>query len=67
MQEARRVAGVRAPRLIAAMTAAFATGQMVGPLLLQGSASIAQAVVPASVGAVVLLVASALVLWRLRP
>jgi predicted MFS family arabinose efflux permease len=32
MQEARAVAGRHAPRLIAAMTAAFAAGQIVGPL-----------------------------------
>ena len=33
IQEARRVAGPRARALIAAMTAAFAVGQIVGPLL----------------------------------
>jgi hypothetical protein len=32
MQEARRVAGASAPRLMAAMTGAFAFGQLVGPL-----------------------------------
>jgi len=32
VQEARAVAGAHAPRLIAAMTAAFAAGQIVGPL-----------------------------------
>jgi MFS family permease len=32
MQEARRVAGPAAPRLMAAMTGAFALGQLVGPL-----------------------------------
>lgn len=32
MREARRVAGASAPRLIAAMTAAFALGQLIGPL-----------------------------------
>ena len=31
MQEARRLAGAGAPRLIAAMTAAFAAGQLIGP------------------------------------
>lgn len=31
IQEARRVAGAAAPRLIAAMTAAFAVGQLAGP------------------------------------
>ena len=33
LQEARRVAGVDGPRLMAAMTAAFGTGQLIGPLL----------------------------------
>ena len=33
MQEARRVAGDGAPRLIAAMTAAFALGQLLGPVV----------------------------------
>jgi MFS family permease len=33
LQEAHRVAGVGAPRLMAAMTAAFGTGQLIGPLL----------------------------------
>jgi MFS family permease len=35
MQEARRVAGAASPRLIAAMTAAFAAGQLVGPFTLR--------------------------------
>jgi len=34
MQEARRVAGLQAPVLIAAMTSAFAAGQILGPLCL---------------------------------
>jgi hypothetical protein len=33
MQEARRVAGAHARRLMAAMTSAFALGQIVGPML----------------------------------
>lgn len=32
LQEARSVAGAQAPRLMAAMTAAFAAGQIIGPL-----------------------------------
>jgi hypothetical protein len=32
LQEARAVAGAQAPRLMAAMTAAFAAGQIAGPL-----------------------------------
>ena len=35
MQEARRVAGAAAPRLIAAMTAAFAAGQLTGPFTIK--------------------------------
>jgi MFS family permease len=35
MQEARRVAGAGAPRLIAAMTAAFAAGQLIGPFTIK--------------------------------
>ena len=36
VQEARRVAGANARSLIGAMTAAFATGQIIGPLLVAG-------------------------------
>ena len=36
IQEARRVAGAHARSLIGAMTAAFAIGQIVGPLLVAG-------------------------------
>ena len=36
IQEARRVAGVRARALIGAMTSAFAVGQIIGPLLVAG-------------------------------
>jgi len=39
VQEARNVAGVHARPLIGAMTAAFALGQIVGPLLVRGSAA----------------------------
>jgi MFS family permease len=35
MQEARRLAGAAAPRLIAAMTAAFAAGQLIGPFTIK--------------------------------
>jgi hypothetical protein len=38
MQEARRVAGERAARLMAAMTAAFAAGQILGPLFVAAAA-----------------------------
>ena len=39
VQEARNVAGAHARPLIGAMTAAFALGQIVGPLLVRGSAA----------------------------
>ena len=39
MQEARRVAGNGAPRLIAAMTAAFAIGQLLGPIVVSVASS----------------------------
>jgi hypothetical protein len=38
MQEARRVAGNHAARLMAAMTAAFAAGQILGPLVVAAAA-----------------------------
>ena len=39
MQEARRVAGADARKVVATMTAAFAAGQIAGPLLVSGMAS----------------------------
>ena len=39
MQEARRIAGTHARALMAAMTAAFAAGQVAGPLLVSALAS----------------------------
>ncbi|HYL24069.1 MAG TPA: YbfB/YjiJ family MFS transporter, partial [Burkholderiales bacterium] len=33
LQEARAIAGAQAPQLMAAMTAAFAAGQVAGPLV----------------------------------
>jgi MFS family permease len=39
MQEARRLAGAEAPRLMAAMTAAFALGQLTGPIVVALAAS----------------------------
>jgi MFS family permease len=63
LQEARRLAGSRAPALMAAMTAAFAAGQIAGPLvvpLLGGSGGVSA---PLTLAALVL-VASALLLPR---
>jgi MFS family permease len=58
IQEARRVAGASAPRLIAAMTAAFAVGQLVGPFTVTslGSSSSPGVALPHGIAAVVLLV-----------
>ena len=62
LQEARRVAGAGAPRLIAAMTAAFAFGQLVGPLTLRSGGAIAEAAYAASLLAAALLLGSAVLL-----
>jgi len=58
IQEARRVAGASAPRLIAAMTAAFAVGQLVGPFTVTslGSSSSPGVALPHGIAAAVLLV-----------
>ena len=44
MQEARRVGGQSASRLMAAMTAAFAIGQLAGPLMVAAADSAAEAI-----------------------
>ena len=62
MQEARRAAGNAAPRLIAAMTTSFATGQVLGPIVVGVLSSSARALYVPSIAAAVLLVASALIL-----
>jgi hypothetical protein len=65
MQDAKRVAGHRAAALIAAMTAAFATGQIAGPLSVTfavGDNGFSAALLVAAV----MLVASALALSK-RP
>ncbi|MFL5457309.1 MAG: YbfB/YjiJ family MFS transporter [Myxococcales bacterium] len=68
IQEARRVAGAAAPRLIAAMTAAFAVGQLVGPFTVTslGSSGVA---VPHAIAAAVLLLGLAVLVATpaLRP
>jgi hypothetical protein len=62
IQHAQRVAGRAAPRLVAAMTAAFAFGQLAGPLVLPRAAHAADAIAGASIVAALALLASALVL-----
>ncbi len=65
MQEARRVAGAGAPKLMAAMTAAFALGQLAGPLVVAFAVSRgAQGVAGASVLAAALLLVAAWTLLR---
>lgn len=66
-QEARRVAGAHAARLIAAMTTVFAIGQLLGPLAIPAG-SLSSSVFYPSVGAACLLLATALaLLWRAGP
>ena len=62
LQEGRRVGGASATRLMAAMTSAFAAGQLAGPLLVIGLADRPQALAVAGGIATVFLVASAIVL-----
>jgi len=64
LQEARRVAGAAAPRLMAAMTAAFGTGQLAGPLLVGAGGG---AGLPAAAAALVLLLSSGILLIRPPP
>ena len=62
LQEARRVGGRSASRLMAAMTAAFATGQLAGPLTVTGAGSAAEAIRGPSLIAAVLLLVTGLAL-----
>jgi hypothetical protein len=66
LQEARRVAGAAgSPRLMAAMTAAFGLGQLLGPLTLGGAPSLeAGLVLPSLLAAALLLGGSAALCWR---
>lgn len=64
MQEARRLAGAAAPRLMAAMTTAFALGQLAGPIIVGMAASDqAMGITGPSACAAALLLAGA---WTLR-
>jgi predicted MFS family arabinose efflux permease len=62
MQEARRIAAQSAPRLMAAMTAAFAAGQLVGPLTLTAVNSAVEAICRPSLFAASILFITALAL-----
>jgi len=66
IQHARQVASDRAPRLIATMTAAFALGQLIGPLLIRGTAASTVAPWPSLLAALVLIASSATLLTRRR-
>lgn len=67
MQEARRVAGARAGELMAAMTSAFAAGQIAGPLLVGWLARFESGFMAALVVAAIPLFAAAYILWRGTP
>jgi hypothetical protein len=62
LQEGRRVGGEAATRLMAAMTASFAVGQLTGPIVVGMLASHPRALDIASIAAAFLLVASSLAL-----
>jgi hypothetical protein len=67
MREARRVGGRSAPRLMAAMTAAFATGQLAGPLTVTANGSAAEAIrAPGLLAAALLLITALLLLPELE-
>jgi predicted MFS family arabinose efflux permease len=67
MQEARRVGGARATVLMAALTSAFALGQIVGPLLVSALLLAHLPVSGALLGSAALLVTSAVVLTGSSP
>jgi MFS family permease len=67
MQEARRVAGARAGELMAAMTSAFAAGQIAGPLLAGWLARFESGFMAALAAAAIPLFAAAYILWRGTP
>ncbi len=63
LQEAGRIGGDAPGRLIAAMTAAFAVGQLAGPLTVGSSNSVGNALaLPSAIAAAMLLLASAILL-----
>jgi predicted MFS family arabinose efflux permease len=67
MQEARRISPQNATGVIAAMTAAFALGQILGPMLVSFAAGIPWAMNALLIASAASLVASAIVLLRWRP
>lgn len=68
LQEARRLGGAAPTRVMAAMTAAFATGQWLGPLTVGALARADDPITrPSLLAAAVLLLAMGALLWRRRP
>jgi hypothetical protein len=64
LQEARRVAGAAAPRLMASMTAAFGAGQFIGPLTVGAVAPTGSSLVwQSGLAAALLLASSAALMW----
>jgi predicted MFS family arabinose efflux permease len=64
LREARRAADAEATSFIAVMTAAFAIGQIVGPLLVSAVAHRPRGFAAALLGAAAVLLLAAVSLWR---
>ena len=64
MEEARRIAGPHARALMAAMTSAFALGQILGPVIVSLLVQSTGGFAPALIAASAILVLSAVSLWR---
>jgi len=64
LREARRVAGAEATSFIAVMTAAFAIGQIVGPLLVSAIAHRPHGFAAALLAAAAVILLAAISLWR---
>ena len=66
LQEAKRVAGSRARLLMGAMTSAFATGQIIGPLLVSSLAGVREGFTVALIAAALPLLCAACILFMRR-